>query len=204
MIALELDRQMIEALKDSAPRAEVRQVDALTVSLSDLMRELPSPRGVVSNLPYYITGPLLAKIAEARSEMSVAVLMMQKEVAQRILAKPGNGDRGSLSVCLQLQFEISLVAQVPASAFMPPPKVDSTVVRLVPRPPVANEEGLFGFVRMAFAQPRKTLANNLMAGLHRSRDEVVLHLERAGLGEKVRPHDLAEDQWTSLHAMLQV
>jgi 16S rRNA (adenine1518-N6/adenine1519-N6)-dimethyltransferase len=203
MIALELDRQMIEALKDSAPRADVRQTDALAVSLSDIMRELPEPRGVVSNLPYYITGPLLAKIAEARSEMSVAVLMMQKEVAQRILAKPGNGDRGSLSVCLQFQFEISLVAQVPASAFMPPPKVDSTVLRLVPRPPVANEDGLFSLVRLAFAQPRKTLANNLVAGLRRSREEFASMFEAAGLSEKVRPHDLAEQDWLNLHAMLE-
>ena len=201
MIALELDQQMIEALKTSAPTVDVRRVDALKVDLSAVLRELPEPRGIVSNMPYYITGPLLNKITEARSELSVAILMMQKEVAQRILAKPGNGDRGSLSVFLQSQFDITWVASVPARDFLPPPKVDSTVLKFVPKPLEGDEAfqtQFFRLIRISFAQPRKTLANNLMAGYQRSRDEMADLIDQIGLEEKVRPHDLTQDDWIRL------
>ncbi len=205
MIALELDQCMIEALKFSSPKAEVRRKDALEVDLIAILQELPQPRGVVSNLPYYITGPLISKIAEARKWYSVAVLMMQKEVAQRILAKPGNSDRGSLSVYLQTQFEISLVIHVPARDFLPPPKVDSTVLKFVPKV-FEGEEAFQNFfyrvVRLSFAQPRKTLANNLVAGLHLSREVVEKAIDEVGLEEKVRPHDLTQEQWVALTTAL--
>ena len=200
-IALELDQCMIQALKESSPSAEVRKQDALDVDLISLLLELPEPRAVVSNLPYYITGPLVSRIAEARDYYSVAVLMMQREVAQRIIAKAGKRERGSLSVYLQSQFEISLVAQVPASAFLPPPKVDSTVLKFVPKSFVGDEtfqKDFYRIVRISFAQPRKTLANNLVAGLHRSREEMVEAIEAVGLEEKIRPHDLTQAQWVEL------
>jgi 16S rRNA (adenine1518-N6/adenine1519-N6)-dimethyltransferase len=201
LIALELDQRMVAALADSAPSAEVRRLDALHADLSEILRELPAPRAVVSNLPYYITGPLLTRIAEARAEFSVAVLMMQKEVAQRILAGPSNSARGSLSVYLQMQFEIALVAQVPAGAFVPPPKVDSTVLRFEPKPlslEPAFEAHLFRLIRLSFAQPRKTLANNLVAGLQVPRDVAANAIEVAGLEEKIRPHDLTLNEWLAL------
>jgi len=201
MIALELDSSMIVALRESAPTVDVRRVDALKADLSAILSELPSPRGIVSNMPYYITGPLLNRIADARTSFSVAVLMMQREVAQRILAQPGNGDRGSLSVYLQMQFEISLVAQVPASAFVPPPKVDSTVLRFEPKVmsfDAVFEAHLFRLIRLSFAQPRKTLANNLVAGLRIPRETVAEVIEAIGLEEKVRPHDLTLEQWVEL------
>src|SRR5579871_5760124 len=125
--ALEIDPRMIELLKDSAPKAQVLQIDALKGDLSEVLAGLPTPRAVVSNLPYYITGPLLTKISEARGRFQVAVLMMQREVADRVVAEAGNSNRGSLSVYLQSQFNIELVKRVPAGAFLPPPKVDSTV-----------------------------------------------------------------------------
>jgi 16S rRNA (adenine1518-N6/adenine1519-N6)-dimethyltransferase len=205
VIALELDRRMIEALKESAPKADVRRIDAVEADLASILRELPEPRAVVSNLPYYITGPLLTRIAEARSEYSVAVLMMQKEVGQRILAEPGNGDRGSLSVYLQSQFEITLVAQVPAKDFLPLPKVDSTVLKFVPQPFEGDPEfqaQFFRLIRLSFAQPRKTLANNLVAGLLQPRERMAEAIENVGLVEKVRPHDLTMQQWIELVKLL--
>jgi 16S rRNA (adenine1518-N6/adenine1519-N6)-dimethyltransferase len=201
MIALELDHVMIQALHESAPMVDARRVDALKADLSAILAELPEPRGIVSNMPYYITGPLLNKVAEARSLISVAVLMMQKEVAQRIMAAPGNGDRGSLSVFLQMLFDISLVVHVPAGSFVPPPKVDSTVLRFVPRALAFDpdfEARLFRLIRLSFAQPRKTLANNLVAGLHIPRESAIESIESANLEEKVRPHDLSLDQWVAL------
>ena len=206
MIALEIDERMISALSESAPKADVRRLDALSADLGSILKELPTPRGVVSNLPYYITGPLLTKIAEARSSFSVAVLMMQKEVAQRVMAAPGNGDRGSLSVYLQSLFDIDMVAQVPAVDFVPPPRVDSTVLRFVPRelgvaPP--DRDWYFRVIRLAFTQPRKTLANNLSAGLHRDRSEITEALEVLEMNEKIRPHDLNLDQWAHLCSALE-
>lgn len=201
LIALELDQRMIDALIESAPRADVRKADALTVNLDSILAELPEPRGVVSNLPYYITGPLLTKIAESRKSFSIAVLMMQKEVAQRVNARPGNSDRGSLSVYLQSQFEIVVVAQVAASEFVPPPKVDSTVLSFVPKDLALDPDlhgAFFRLVRFGFTQPRKTLANNLVAAYKQPRENLVEILEAIGLEEKVRPHDLTLEQWILL------
>ena len=196
-IAVELDPTMPLLIAESAPRAQVVKEDALKADLIALLSELPTPRALVSNLPYYITGPLLARIADARTCLDVAVLMMQREVADRILATPGKRERGALSVALQSQFEITRIANVPASAFMPPPKVDSAVLRLLPREAALNDEAL-KLVRLGFAQPRKTLVNNLVAGLGIARDEAVARIEAIGLIETARPAELTEAQWRSL------
>jgi 16S rRNA (adenine1518-N6/adenine1519-N6)-dimethyltransferase len=205
MIAIELDGSMIEALKDSSPKAEVRQEDALKANLPLILGELPEPRGVVSNLPYYITGPLLTQIAEARRHFKVAVLMMQKEVAQRVLAGPKTSARGSLSVYLQTQFEIAKVADAPAGAFLPPPKVDSMVLAFRPKETnltEAQETSLFRLIRFGFTQPRKTLANNLVAGYHVPREEALEWQAKANLGEKARPQELTLEEWVALAASL--
>jgi 16S rRNA (adenine1518-N6/adenine1519-N6)-dimethyltransferase len=201
VVALELDARMIALLQESAPNAEVRRANALESDLSTLLAELPAPRALVSNLPYYITGPLLTRIAEARGQFDVAVLMMQREVGQRVLAPAKTSARGSLSVYLQIQFEIRKVVQVPAGSFLPPPKVDSLVLAFTPRETglsVDEEEFFFRMLRLAFAQPRKTLANNLSAGLHVPRELALRALERSDLGEKARPQELTVEEWISL------
>ena len=197
LIAVELDPTMPRLLAESAPKARVVKDDALKADLGLLLAELPAPRAVVSNLPYYITGPLLGRIADARAGFDIAVLMMQREVAERILAGPGKRERGALSVALQSQFEISRVANVPPGAFLPPPKVESAVLRLVPRFDGLPDEAL-KLVRLGFAQPRKTLVNNLVAGLRVSRAEAVARVEATGLLETVRPAELTEAHWAKL------
>jgi 16S rRNA (adenine1518-N6/adenine1519-N6)-dimethyltransferase len=196
-IAIELDPKMGALLAESAPSADVRAVDALKANLGATLDELPEPRAVVSNLPYYITGPLLTRIAEVRAHFQVAVLMMQKEVAQRVTARAPDSDRGSLSVFLQAQFEIGLVRQVPAGAFLPPPKVDSTVLRFRPRE-VEYPPEFFRMIRVGFAQPRKTLANNLVAGYRVEREVAISWLTEVGIEERVRPAVLEVDQWARL------
>lgn len=197
LVAVELDATMPLLLRDSAPKAEIVREDALKVDLAALLDGLPRPRAVVSNLPYYITGPLLGRIADVRAHLDVAVLMMQKEVAERIVATPGKRERGALSVVLQSQFEITRAAHVPASAFLPPPKVDSAVLRFIPRPSALSPEAI-RLVRIGFAQPRKTLVNNLVAGLRISRDEAVGRVEAMGLLETVRPAELTQELWARL------
>ena len=196
LYVLEVDPRMTPALAECAPNAEVRIGDALQSDLASILSELPFPRAVVSNLPYYITGPLVTRIAEASASWDKAVLMMQKEVGERILAEPGNSDRGSLSVYLQSQFRIEKVIDVPPEAFEPPPKVDSVVLQFSPLG-VRYEERFYEFVRSGFKQPRKTLANNLVAtGL--SRELVSARLEASGLDERIRPHMLTLDDWKSI------
>ncbi len=201
MIALELDRRMIEALKDSAPKVDVREADALEADLDSILAELPEPRGLVSNLPYYITGPLLTRITESRHGFSKAVLMMQKEVAIRVMAKPGSSDRGSLSVYLQAHYDIEFLADAPGSAFLPPPKVDSRVLVFIPKSTglePEQEAKLFPLIRKGFAQPRKTLVNNLVAGYGIERDTAVDWLESVGLTEKSRPQEITFEHWKLL------
>lgn len=202
VIALEIDPRMSAALAESAPQAEVRLLDALQAPLGPILAELPAPRAVVSNLPYYITGPLLDRIAGASDGWSRAILMMQREVGRKILAPPGDSDRGALSVALQGSFDIERVCDVPPGAFLPPPKVESIVLQLTPKA-VTLPPGLLDFVRAGFRQPRKTLVNNFaQAGIER--EKAAAALLDADLDERVRPHSLTFDEWERLHHVLGV
>lgn len=202
--AVELDPRMAGALSESAPLAEVLIADALKADLSGLLDRLPAPRAIVSNMPYNITGPLLGRFAEVRGQIDRAVLMMQKEVGDRILAEPGSSDRGALSVCLQAQFSIRKVCVVPPGAFDPPPKVDSIVLRLIPRHLQGSENQesrFFGLVRAGFAQPRKTLLNNL--GGTYGKPEVERLLASLELDPRIRPHMLDLEQWRQVSRALE-
>lgn len=200
-VALEVDARMIDALAESAPSAEVRLIDALATDLTTVLGDLPEPRAVVSNLPYYITGALLNRIAEAKEAWVIAVLMMQKEVAQRILAPAKNSDRGSLSVFLQAQFTIKKVCDVPAGAFLPPPKVQSTVLSLTPNG-VTLKPSFEPILRAGFSSPRKTLSNNLSTGLRFSKEEATRLIVELGFDEFVRPHMLTVQEWFAVEEAL--
>lgn len=197
MVAIEFDERMIPLLADSAPNCTVIHADALKVDLEVLLAPLPEPRVLVSNMPYYITGPLLAKFSEVRHLLAGLVLMMQKEVGDKIVAQPGDRDRGSLSVNIQSEFHVERVIKVPSGCFMPPPKVDSVVLKLTPR----NEdfpEGYRKVVRAGFMQPRKTLLNNLGATFRQERGAVLPIIQEVGLTETARAFELDEPQWISL------
>ena len=199
VIAIELDERVLAALQEVAPQAEILQADVLKTDLNAILAKLPEPRCLVSNMPYSITGPLLTKIAECRSNFSNAVLMMQREVGRRVLADAGDRERGSLSVFLQLQFEITKVCDVPAAAFWPPPKVDSVVLNLIPRKIEIDEKKeamLFKLIRTGFKQPRKTLVNNLV-DLH-GRQKVEQALDGLGHKRNVRPHQIDNKDWLAL------
>jgi 16S rRNA (adenine1518-N6/adenine1519-N6)-dimethyltransferase len=204
-LALELDPRMTAVLAETAPNAEVRQADALQVDLAGLLHDLPRPRVLVSNLPYYITGPLLERIGAARAHLERAVLMMQREVAERIAAPAGHSDRGALSVFVQRSFALDFVRAVPPEAFLPPPRVHSSVLRFTPRPFDPSRDGapFDRLVRIGFSNRRKTLANNLGVGYRASRETVNSWLGAAGIAEKARAQELTEDQWTQLLTAIQ-
>jgi 16S rRNA (adenine1518-N6/adenine1519-N6)-dimethyltransferase len=203
VIAYEVDPVAVSALRETAPAAEVRHADVLRADLVAAFGELPEPRALVSNMPYQITGPLLTAFAGARHAYARAVLMMQREVGERVLAKPGTGAFGSLSVFLQAQFSIRRVCDAPPGAFYPPPKVASVVLEFEPLPEAPFEARLFRVVRLGFAQPRKTLANNLAAGLGRERPEVLELLASLGWDQGVRPHQIPLEGWRTIAGLLE-
>ena len=201
VVALEVDERMVAPLAEIAPTAHVQIGDALQRDLGGILDNLPTPRAIVSNLPYYITGSLVGQIAAAREHFDRAVLMMQKEVAMRILSPAGGSERGSLSVYLQFLFTIEKVADASAALFLPPPKVDSTVLLFRPRHLTDSKEvqdRILFLVRIGFAQRRKTLTNNLVAGRLADREKAIAWVEAAGLKPNSRPQELSEAEWRRL------
>lgn len=201
VIALEIDPAMPAILTQMAPGAEVRLADACKVDLVPILEELPGPRAIVSNLPYYVVSTLLQQIAKVEAHFAVAVLMTQKEVAQRIVAPPRSGNRGSLSVYLQALFAIEPLIEVPAASFVPAPKVDSSVLRFVPRRDPDFSDVLIEFVRAGFAQPRKTLAK-VLALRFGGRQNVLNALEKIGLGPNARAQELSLAEWAKVREAL--
>jgi len=166
LFAIELDRNLASRLRTEFPAVEVVEADILSVDL-DALRSGSEKLRIVGNLPYYITSPILLRLFEYSSSIATAVVMMQREVADRVIAEPGSRDYGLLSTTAQLYAGIERILTLPPSAFMPPPEVHSTVLRLTMRPRFTElgiEPGTFlPFLRRAFAQKRKTLGKNLRA-----------------------------------------
>ncbi len=166
LIAIELDRNLASRLRAEIPATEIIEADILTIDL-DALRNGSEKLRIVGNLPYYITSPILLHLFNYSSSIATAVVMMQREAADRVIAEPGSRDYGLLSATAQLYADIAHVLTLPPTAFMPPPEVHSTVLRLTMRPRFAElgiEPGTFlPFLRQAFAQKRKTLGKNLRA-----------------------------------------
>lgn len=171
VLAVELDRGLASGLREtfSPDRVTVIEQDVLNFDFAAAVAEFcPGVRlRVIGNLPYYITSPILLRLAASHAVLDQALLMVQREVADRILAQPGSRDFGLLSVTVQMYGDVERLFTLPPRAFSPPPEVHSTVFRWQFAPRFAelgvNEAGFLRFARVAFAQKRKTLINNLRA-----------------------------------------
>lgn len=172
VLAVELDRELALRLRETYPadRVTVVEQDVLKFDFAAAASRTGAPAGrlrVAGNLPYYITSPILLKLASSHAVLDLAVLMVQREVADRVVAEPGCRDYGLLSVTVQMYGFVERLFTLPPSAFSPPPEVHSTVFRWRFAPRFAElgveEAGFLRFLRSAFAQKRKTLANNLRA-----------------------------------------
>ena len=169
VLAVELDPALADHLRCQFPadRVTVIHNDVLTFDFAAAAAHAGKRLAVAGNLPYYITSPILTRLAENHAALDRAVLMVQREVADRIVASPGSRDYGVLSVTVQMYGPVEPLFTLPPGAFSPPPDVYSTVFRWRFAPRFAelgvNESGFLQFVRRAFAQKRKTLANNLRA-----------------------------------------
>lgn len=167
MVALEVDERAVAHLKTTLPGLDVRHADVLEADWNALAAEKGGPLYVVGNLPYYITSPILFGLVDARAAVREAVVMMQLEVAERLVALPRTKAYGILSVVLQRYADVKLLFRVPPTVFYPRPDVTSAVVRISFRadapPPSEAEDRFRAVVRAAFNQRRKTLHNSLSA-----------------------------------------
>ena len=184
--------------------------DVLQFDFAAAAAQAGAPLRVVGNLPYYITSPILLKLAASHAALDCAVLMVQREVADRVTAAPGSRDYGVLSVTVQMHGPVEQLFTLPPSAFSPPPEVHSTVFRWRFAPRFAElgveRNEFLHFIRQAFAQKRKTLANNLRAaGI--APGAAAAALARAGIDAQARTESLPLEAlaalWRSLSVELQ-
>lgn len=199
VVAFEIDDRLIPVLEDTlSPYDNIRVVhqDVLKAHLKEVLAEtidLDERLMVVANLPYYITTPIIMHFLESQLRIDGLVIMMQKEVADRITAAPGSKAYGSLSIAIQYYMEAEIAFIVPKTVFVPQPNVDSAILKLTRRDtPVAevkNEELFFKLVRAAFVQRRKTIWNNLLIRYGKTDEvkaELTKGLEAAGIDPKRR------------------
>lgn len=206
VVAVEKDPALLPALEKLAARHKnicLINEDVLKLNLEQIAKEYFDGKfKVVANLPYYITSPIIMKIVENRHFIEMAVIMVQKEVAERLSASPGTRDFGILSVAVQLYAEVDLVCRVSKSAFLPPPKVESAVVRLKlrenPAVDVEDEKVFFRVVEAAFGERRKTVKNSLTSRLSLPSDGIREALKKAGIDENRRAETLRIEEFAAL------
>ncbi len=212
VIAIELDDNLAGILKQrlSAYRnVTIINADVLKTDMAALIEEQtvklppginPGSYKVVANLPYYITSPTLRHLLEATAKPKTMVVMVQKEVAEQITAKPGK--LSLMGISIQLYGAPTLVTKVPASSFYPEPKVDSAVLRIeiYPQPAVdiGDSEGFFKIVRAGFSHARKQLHNSLERGLLLPREDVLALLAKADIDIERRAQTLTLEEWARL------
>lgn len=199
VVAVEFDEKLARELPVRL-KADNLQVISQDILSFDLI-SLPPDYKIVANIPYYLTSNLIRVISETPNPPVVAVLLVQKEVAERVAAKPGA--MSLLSVTAQFYWQAGLGQVVPAELFTPPPKVDSQILILKRRSePLFAEvdaKGFFRLVKAGFSQRRKTLLNSLTSGLHLSREDVQTILQAANIEPVRRPQTLSLDDWHKIY-----
>ena len=205
VLSVELDDRLIPLLQgfmSDFDNFTLVHGDAMQVNLPEITAGLRKPLHVVANIPYYITTPLINLFFSCGVPMERMSLMVQKEVADKILASPGDDAWCMLSVRCQYFAEPYLAMDVPAACFTPPPKVDSAFVvlpmRETPAVSVRDEDTFFRVAGAAFALRRKTMTNNLCATFHMERAEAVALMQAAGLDERVRGEKLTLEELARL------
>lgn len=207
VVAIEIDKTLIPILKETLAdldNVEVVNEDILKVDVQGLINEKLNggPVKLVANLPYYITTPIVMKFLEEDIPVTDIVVMVQKEVADRMNAKPSTKDYGALSVAVQYYCDTEIVAKAPRHMFVPQPNVDSIVIGLHVRDEkkyvVDNEEIFFKTVKASFGQRRKTLLNSLGGLGFLSKDQIREALQAANIDEKRRGETLSIDEFANL------
>lgn len=211
VVAFEIDQRLLPILKDTlAPysNTEVIHQDVLKADVGKVLTEKFQDVNevmVVANLPYYVTTPIIMKLLEEKLPIKGIVVMLQKEVADRITASPGTKDYGSLSIAVQYYTKAETVMSVPRTVFVPQPNVDSAVIRLTVRekPLVEprSEKFFFQLIKASFAQRRKTISNNLLNQLpngKEKKDAILSALSEANIEPRRRGETLSIEEFALL------
>lgn len=215
VVSVEIDRDLCKKLVKKLGNSEnfiLLQGDILSLDLEDLLSPYPlfqNPNKVVANIPYNITGPILEKLlgkiaSPVPKTYESIVLLVQKEVADRLVAHPSTKAFGALSVRVQYLADCELICPVPAKAFYPPPKVESAVIRLTPRSleqAALNPHHLEQIVTLGFSSKRKMLRNNLKSMIEC--DRLTPILEQLNINPQARAEDLSLENWVTLSNTLQ-
>lgn len=210
VISVELDDRLIPVLKETlADRDNVTVVhgDILKLDIAAVLKQYAEglPVVVCANLPYYITSPILMNLLESRLPFHCITVLVQKEAAVRLCARPGTRECGAVTLAVQYYAEAEILFSVSRGSFMPAPNVDSSVIRLPLRSeapcPVENEALMFRLIRAAFGQRRKTLSNSLCAAGY-DKTTVQAALQTAGISPTARAEELTLPQFANLAAAL--
>ena len=203
VVAIELDNDLIPILTEemgSNPKFTLIHNDALKVNFNEIIGEEKSVK-LVANLPYYVTTPIIVKLLKEKYNFKSLTIMIQKEVAERMDAEPGNKDYGSLSLLVQYYCNTKIIRKVPPQCFIPRPQVDSLVIRLdrldEPKVKVENEKLFFEIIRSSFNMRRKTLWNGVK-NIGLSKEKLELAFEEAGIDPKRRGETLTIEEFAVL------
>ena len=207
VVSIELDKRLLPVLDETLAdfdNVKIVNGDVMEVDLHRLIEEEFAGMDVVvcANLPYYITSPVIMRLLEERLPIRSITVMVQKEAAQRITAPLGTRAAGAVTASVSYYAEAKTLFKVSAGSFMPPPKVDSAVIRLDirPQPPVEVEDEalMFSVIRAAFAQRRKTVLNSLSNSLHIGKNEMANALESCGISPTARAEQLKLEDFAAI------
>lgn len=203
VVAFEIDENLLPVLDETLmdyDNVKVINEDILQANLPAVVKnefEPGHPIKLIANLPYYITTPILMGVLQITVDFAAIVVMMQAEVADRLVAEPGSKAYGSLSVVMQYRAHVEVAFNVPRTAFIPQPNVDSAIIRLTPREALPinpyEDKALFGFVKGCFAHRRKSLWNNLQGIFGKQpevRERIETVLNQTGISRQLRPERL--------------
>ena len=203
VIAVELDDKLAEVLKTGLMARGVKNVEVVNedILISQKSKVKSQKYKIVANLPYNITSIFLRKFLESENKPEFIVLMLQKEVAERICAKAG--EMSLLAVSVQFYAKPEIVQIVPKENFWPQPEVDSAIIKLkaINKKTEVNEKDFFRLVKFGFSAKRKMLKNNLAAGFRLSQEEAENKIKQAGFNPKVRAQELSVDDWLKLFSV---
>lgn len=209
VVCIELDKRMINILNDRflSQNLKIVNEDILKVNLNELIKKEKTEKlkevKIVANLPYYITTPIIMKLLEDKLDISSITVMVQREVANRLVASQNNGDCGAITYAINYYTNASIVLDVPKESFIPAPEVESSVIKLEvlkkPSVEVKSEELLFKVIKIAFMQKRKTLLNSLANGnLLKNKSDVEEMLNDLEIDLKIRPEKLTLEKFAKI------
>jgi 16S rRNA (adenine1518-N6/adenine1519-N6)-dimethyltransferase len=196
--AVELDKNLVDFL-----HTELGYEEKLTIVEGDFIKydksKLTLPIKIIGNIPYNITKEILDKLFEFKNKLSCVVLTIQREIAEKLIAKPNSSNYGLLTVLMQSKFTTKLLFGIPRKSFSPPPSVSSKVIKLLPlTKPFDNAASFREFLRACFIQKRKTLVNSMMLGLKMPKSACENILKQAGLNLAIRQNELSIDEYFGL------